>query len=310
MVAIWFKPLNASSSFKFFGKNQGVSVYGFIDESHRLFHSTVINPAEREAGYVIDGLLQNDVVKSDIHSTDTHGYSEIIFALTHLIGVSFAPRIKNMKKQQLYSFDRPSDLTRQGYNVVSKKMIHQEIIEEEWDNILRLVATIKLKETTASQLLKRLSSYSKDHPLYRALKHFGRIIKTIFLLKYIDEVELRQMIEKQLNKIESANKMSKAVFFGNGSEFQVGAPNEQLITIGCKRLIENSIICWNYLYLSKYLKEINNQETKKDLLKLILRSSVVTWQHINLQGEYNFSDEYLKDTIQFSLPNLLNIMAA
>jgi TnpA family transposase len=268
----------------------------------------VINPAEREAGYVIDGLLQNDVIKSDIHSTDTHGYSEIIFALTHLIGVSFAPRIKNIKKQQLYSFEKPSELIKQGYNIVSKKMIHPEEIEKEWDNILRLIATIKLKEATASQLLKRVSSYSIDHPLYRALKHFGRIIKTIFLLKYIDEVELRQMIEKQLNKIESANKMSKAVFFGNGNEFQVGTPNEQLIAVGCKRLIENCIICWNYLYLSKYLKDIDSVEKKKQILELIVNSSVVTWQHINLQGEYDFSDEYLKDTIQFSLPELLSVL--
>jgi len=31
----------------------------------------------------------------DIHSTDTHGFSEVIFGITHLLGFSFAPRIKN-----------------------------------------------------------------------------------------------------------------------------------------------------------------------------------------------------------------------
>jgi site-specific recombinase XerD len=49
-----------------------------------LLHSTVISSAEREAAYVIDGLMHNDVVQSDIHSTDTHGYSEVIFASTYL----------------------------------------------------------------------------------------------------------------------------------------------------------------------------------------------------------------------------------
>jgi len=58
--------LNANYSYKYFGKGRGVSVYSFIDESHRLFYSTVINPAEREAAYVIDGLMHNDVVQSDI----------------------------------------------------------------------------------------------------------------------------------------------------------------------------------------------------------------------------------------------------
>ena len=48
--------------------------------------------------------MHNDVVKSDIHSTDTHGYSEIIFGALHLLGFSFAPRIKHLKDQQLYGF--------------------------------------------------------------------------------------------------------------------------------------------------------------------------------------------------------------
>jgi TnpA family transposase len=77
------------------------------------------------------------------------------------------------------------------------------------------MATIKLNHTIPSQLLHRLSSYSREHPLHHALKNLGKIIKTIFILEYIDNVELRQAIEMQLNKTESINKFSKAVFFGN-----------------------------------------------------------------------------------------------
>ena len=69
----------------------------------------------------------------------------------------------------------------------------------------------KLRYSSASQLFKRLRSYAKDHPLYRALKEFGRIIKSQFILTYYDDVELRQRIEKQLNKVELANKFSAAV---------------------------------------------------------------------------------------------------
>lgn len=38
----------------------------------------------------------------------------------------------------------------------------------------RLITTLKLKEVTASELFRRLNSYSKQHTLYRALKAFGR----------------------------------------------------------------------------------------------------------------------------------------
>ena len=98
-------PLNSGYSFKYFGLGRGVSRYSFVDEAHRITYTTVINANEREAAYVIDGLMHNDVIKSDIHSTDTFGYSEIIFGLTHLLGLMFAPRIKNFKEQQLYAFE-------------------------------------------------------------------------------------------------------------------------------------------------------------------------------------------------------------
>ncbi len=77
--------------------------------------------------------------------------------------------------------------------------------------MLRLAATIKLKITPASQIFKRFNSYTKQHKLYQALKAYGRIIKSLFILTYIDDVELRQTIEKQLNKVEHSHKFASAV---------------------------------------------------------------------------------------------------
>jgi TnpA family transposase len=168
-------------------------------------------------------------------------------------------------------------------------------------------ATIKLKETTAFQLFRRLSSYSHQHPLYRALKAFGQIIKSIFLLRYIHDYTLRQVIEKQLNKLESANKFSKAVFYGNNQEFQQETKEEQIIAEGCKRLIQNAIICWNYLYLSEKVANIPTGEQREQLLTQIRNSSVVTWQHINLHGEFDFSDEKLNTIAPFQLPKILEL---
>jgi TnpA family transposase len=280
---------NAGYSFKYFGTDKGVVAYTFIDESHRLFHSQVINVNERESGYVIDGLLHNETVKSDIHSTDTHGFSEIIFGLTNLLGYSFAPRIKNFKEQQLYSFVNKKLYQNLGYKLLPRRKLNEKVIIENWDDILRFIITIKERKTTATQLLKRLSSYSRQHKLYQALKEFGRIIKTDFLLGYVDDVDLRQRIEKQLNKIESSNKFSKAVFFGNNAELQVSTVDEQNIANNCKRLIQNSIILWNYLYITKKIQQAPNQETRDDIIKSLKNSSIVHWSHINFHGEYDFT---------------------
>ncbi len=47
-----------------------MSVYTFRDERDLLWYSPVFSSAERECAYVTDGLMHDDVVKSDIHSTD------------------------------------------------------------------------------------------------------------------------------------------------------------------------------------------------------------------------------------------------
>lgn len=299
--------LNSGYSFKYFGLGRGVSRYSFVDESHRLFYTTVINASEREAAYVIDGLMHQDVIQSDIHSTDTFGYSEVIFALTHLLGFEFAPRIKNFKDQQLYAFEPKKLYKDNGYTLLPVKQINTQIIEEQWYQILRLVITIKERRVSASQLLKRLTSYSRKHKLYQALREFGRIIKTRFLLTYIDDVSLRQQIEKQLNKVENANKFSKAVFFGNSGEYFYATKEEQDIASNALRLIQNSIICWNYLYFSNLIAKEKDPEQQNKIINALKNSSIVHWQHINFYGEYDFTEKPIEDEFDMEAIKALSV---
>ena len=80
------------------------------------------------------------------------------------------------------------------------------------------------------------------------MKAFGQIIRSLFILRYIDQVELRQAIEKQLNRVELANSFTRAVAVGNPRGLEHAEKSEQEIAESCNRLIKNCIICWNYLY--------------------------------------------------------------
>jgi TnpA family transposase len=171
------------------------------------------------------------------------------------------------------------------------------------------MATIKLRFSSASQLFKRLSSYAKDHPLYQALKEFGRIIKSKFILTYYHDLELRQRIEKQLNKVELANKFSKAVFFANNQEFQEGTKEEQEIATACKVLIQNAIVLWNYLYLSQRLSETSDRDEREDMVESITGGSIIAWRHVNLQGEYDFTRPAANDAA-FDLQQILALKLA
>ncbi|MBT5169762.1 MAG: Tn3 family transposase [Opitutales bacterium] len=72
---------------------------------------------------------------------------------------------------------------------------------------------------------------------------------------------------------------------------------EQEIAEACNRLIKNSIICWNYLYLARQIEKAPDTESKENLLRLIAAHSPMSWAHINMLGEYDFSEEKLRDTL-------------
>ena len=298
--------LLASYSFKYFGKDKGVSIYTFIDERQVLFHSTVISASEREAAYVIDGLNNNDVVKTKIHSTDSHGYTEIIFAATHFMDKAFAPRLKNIGKQRIYAFSAKKTYEKRRYKILPSRTINQKLIADNWEDILRFMATIKLNEVTASQLFKRLSSYARNNPLYKALKEFGRIIKSLFILTYFDDVKLRQRIEKQLNRVELSNKFSRAVFYANNGAFQQGTQEEQQVVVACKVLIQNTVVLWNYLYLSQILVNCSSGEERDELIGLIKEGSVLTWGHVNLHGEFDCKRDASNDSA-FDLHRIMSL---
>jgi len=291
--------IDTSKSFKYHTSGHGISVYVFVDQSHRMFYSTVINSSEREAAYVIDGLMHNDVVQSEIHSTDTHGFSEVIYATTHLLGYRFAPRIKNIKKQYLYSFSSPKNHENIGHLIRPKDILKVDLISEYWDLILRFVATIKLKRTNASDLFRRLNSYSDQSPFYKALKEFGRIIKSLGILDYLDNHELRQKIEKQLNKAESVQKFSRGILVSGKYDFSSGIRDEQLLMEGAKRLVQNAVLAWNYMYVSEKIVSASSYYEKSKIVTLAQKGSPIFWKHLNFYGNYDFSHDSMKCRFNF-----------
>jgi hypothetical protein len=69
--------LRASASYKYFGNGEGVVIYSGLDEAGQLIYTVVFNAAERESPYVLDVVLHNNVIQTQAHATDMHGFSEV-----------------------------------------------------------------------------------------------------------------------------------------------------------------------------------------------------------------------------------------
>lgn len=83
-------------------------------------------------------------------------------------------------------------------------------------------------------------------------------------------------------------------------------PEEQNLAVACKVLIQNSIVLWNYLYLSEIITNCKDEEEQKEALSMIKEGSILCWGHINLHGEFNFKNMASNDH-SFNLTKILNL---
>lgn len=104
----------------------------------------------------MDWLVNNTILNIKAHTTDTGGYTEIIFSLCFLLGFYFMPRIRDLKDQQLYRIQ--DDLKYGDFDVLLRKKIDLDVIEEKWDNMTRVAISLKQRTAPAHIILQRLTS--------------------------------------------------------------------------------------------------------------------------------------------------------
>lgn len=320
-VVVAVNSLLANYSYKYYGKEQGVTVTSFLDNKQSFFHVNVMTSSDREAPYMMDGLVKSAAFlgkESEIenlndpddienkHSTDTHGYTEAIFAGLHFLDVSFAPRIAKLNKQTIYAFEAKSLRKNTKKPIAPNTAINKKLILDNWDDILRLMATIKLHYCPASLLFRILSASAADSPLYAALKELGRLLKSTFILNYIDDEELRVSITKQLNRVELGQKLGRAVFYGRSGSLHVGTVEDMQRVVICKTILQNAIILWNYLYLSDYYNTLTTDEERRAVAEMINKGSVISWKHINMMGIFDF-DHDTPQSFKSSIKEMMDI---
>jgi DNA-binding CsgD family transcriptional regulator len=72
-------------------------------------------------------------------------------------------------------------------------------------DLLRVVLSIKAGKVSSAVLLRKLGNYSRKNRLYQAFRELGCVVRTVFLLQYISDPELREGITAVQNKVEAYN---------------------------------------------------------------------------------------------------------
>jgi len=269
-----------------YGLNKGTTIYRFVSDQFSTFYTKVINTNARDAVHVIDGLLYHETeLCIDEHYTDTAGYTDQIFALSHLLGYRFAPRIRDIGDAKLYMLSTATG-SKNIAGILQGK-INTNIIRDNYDDVLRLACSIREGRVSGSLMMSKLGSYARQNSLATALREMGRIEKTIFILDYISDEALRRRIQRGLNKGEAMNALARAIFFGKLGEFKERELQDQLLRASALNILINAISLWNTVYFQRAIDYLKATEKGFDenLLKHI---SPLGWEHINFLGEYSF----------------------
>jgi TnpA family transposase len=206
---------------RYFGYyDRALTVYTHLADQHSVFHTQVIACSVREATYVLDGLLENDtILRPKEHFVDQHGYTDQLFGLCHLLGYSLMPRL-TVSKQTLYKLDRTK---RYGcLDAVLHGTVDMALIREQWDQLVRVAASLRNRTAPAHLVLTRLASSAPSDRLARALTALGQALRSLYLLRYIQDEALRARMQLQLNRGERRHQLARRLFFAHQGHFKPG----------------------------------------------------------------------------------------
>ena len=238
----------------------------------------------RDATYVLDGLLYHESnLRIEDHYTDTAGFTDDVFALMHLLGFRFAPRIRDLADKRLFVAGKQTEYP--SLAALIGGTINLKQVRTHWDEILRLATSIRQGTVTASLMLRKLGSYPRQNGLAVALRELGRIERSLFTLDWLQNVELRRRVHAGLNKGEARNALARAVFFNRLGEMRDRSFENQRYRASGLTLVTAAIVLWNTVYLERAIQAIRDhgQPVDENLLQHV---SPLGWEHINLTGDY------------------------
>lgn len=275
---------------RYFGYyDRAITIYTHISDQYSVYSTLIITCSDREALYVLDGILANNsILGIKKHYTDTHGFTEQVFGLCYLLGYSFMPRIKDFTSAQLYKIDKSKSYGK--VDCLFDGAVDINLIREQWDQLVRLVASLKAGLVPPHVIMQRLINASPADRLAKALTALGRIIKTVYIFRYIQEPELRSEVRVQLNRGEYRHSLARHIFFSNQGIFRRGDYSEIMNKASSLSLLSNAILIWNTVKIAEIIQKLQDSGQKiKD--EDLARISPLMFSHIIPNGTYHFKEQ-------------------
>jgi len=322
-IVVDVESLLANYSYKYFGRESGINVNNFLDPKQISFNVNILPSSDREAPHMASGLIEvsddlwrlynnksdsisNSTNFEHLHYTDTHGYTEAIFAALWFKNILLQPHISKVWELNLFSYDSKTLTKNRGKIIHPSRAISHKKITSQWDDMLRIMCSVILGYCPTHQVFRQLSAGAAHFLVYKSFQELGRLIRTKNTLRYLTDTELQLNVRKYLNRIELSQRFGNAIFHGRKGKLKVGTHDEIQRAILCKTILMNIIIAWNYLVLSDHYHQLKSDQEKLEVSEKIRSGSVMAYEHINLAGELIYRDD-IPHSFAASLSQMQNI---
>lgn len=143
-----------------------------------------------------------------------------------------------------------------------------------------------------------VTTYPRQNGLAIALRDLGRIERTLFILDWLQNVELRRRVHAGLNKGEARNALARAVFIHRLGEIRDQTFEHQRYRASGLNLVTAAIVLWNTVYLERATSTLRKSGKLADD-RLLQFLSPLGWEHVNLTGDYVWRQSRMEDNSQY-----------
>ena len=235
---------------------RGVMIYWHVERRSTCIYSQLKTCSSSEAAAMIEGVLRHCTnMEVDRTYVDSHGQSEVAFSFCRLLGFQLLPRLKGIHRQRLY---RPATGAPDAYpslQAVLTRPIDWALIERQYDQVIRYATALWLGTAAAADILRRFTRANLQHPTYKALVELGKALRTSFVCRYLNSLELRREIHEGLNVVENWNSANDFILYGRGGEIATNRIEDQEATMLSLHLLQNCMIYVNTLMIQRVLSE-------------------------------------------------------
>jgi TnpA family transposase len=188
------------------------------------------------------------------------------FALFDLVGLQLSPRIRDLGKITLYRGRGRAEVCERfpAAGPLLTRRINTALITENWDEMLRLAASLKYGHVTASLIVAKLSRADRQNTLAAALKEYGALRRTIYAARYLSRPDYRRKIGRQLNKGESMHALRRDVFYAHEGAIRRRHLQQQNDQAWCLTLAANAITAWTTEYLGLAVEQLRSHGRRVD----------------------------------------------